>query len=139
MKLLVRLLPLLLLALFYFGCSSSKTMHTQSVPDTAYHEALKATDPSLFDLPKLGSSEETAMLNGIKNLFTDYSHDNLGCYSSDNLWRYRRPRRCSPASLGPNLRKIIYWLRRGISGRLGSNLWQAERIWTIHHIPDNLG
>ena len=58
------------------GCSTIH-MHTQTVPDAAYKSALTKSDPSQFELPAPGSTEELAMLEGVKKLFEDYTHDNL--------------------------------------------------------------
>ena len=52
-------------------------MHTQTVPDTAYRNALAATDPSNFTLPSPGSLQETEMLQGVKDLFSNYTHESL--------------------------------------------------------------
>jgi hypothetical protein len=57
--------------------NSSADMHTQTVPDSAYHAALARTDPAQYQLPAVGSSDERAMLAGIEDLFTQYTHENL--------------------------------------------------------------
>lgn len=64
-------------AAFLVGCQSNNNMHTQTTPDTAYLEALKTSDPAQFNLPEPGSAEESAMLQAVKDLFTDYSQENL--------------------------------------------------------------
>jgi len=79
-------------AAFLAGCHSYKNMHTQTTPDTAYLEALEATDPAQYNLPAAGSAEESAMLQPVKDLFTDYSHDNLAAsiprvYASELYFR----------------------------------------------------
>lgn len=64
--------------MFLIGCSTKKTtMHTQTVPDSTYKEALESTDPKHFDIPGVGTPEEAAMLNSVKALFEDYSKENL--------------------------------------------------------------
>ncbi|MGC6455058.1 MAG: nuclear transport factor 2 family protein [Coraliomargaritaceae bacterium] len=52
-------------------------MHTQTVPDTTYKNALEWTDPSYFELPDAGSDEETTMIRSVEALFSDYSKENL--------------------------------------------------------------
>ena len=64
------------LLLLMVGCSPS-TMHTQTTPDDKFKAALKASEPSSFDLPAAGSVEEANMLAGVKALFENYTHENL--------------------------------------------------------------
>ncbi len=52
-------------------------MHTQTVPDAAYREALEATDPSKFNLPEVGSAAEAEMLQGVQDMFSNYTRENL--------------------------------------------------------------
>ncbi|MEN8661367.1 MAG: hypothetical protein ACN4GF_07195 [Lentimonas sp.] len=52
-------------------------MHTQTVPDTHYREALVQSDPAQYTLPLPGSTEETAMLSAVMALFANYTYDNL--------------------------------------------------------------
>jgi hypothetical protein len=68
---------LMLIALTSSGCNSTKNMHTQTVPDAQYREALKWTDPANYDLPQVGSTEEEQMLQSFKALFETYTHENL--------------------------------------------------------------
>ncbi|MFQ3241338.1 MAG: hypothetical protein ACI9JZ_001022 [Lentimonas sp.] len=57
--------------------SSSSDMHTQTVPDASYKAALERTDPVNYQLPARGSKEEATLLAGIKDLFTNYTYENL--------------------------------------------------------------
>jgi len=66
-------LPILLLA----GCVSSNDMHTQSIPNDDYLAALERTDPSRYDLPPPGSAEEAEMLRRVRDLFGNYTRENL--------------------------------------------------------------
>lgn len=67
------LTALLLLA----GCKPSENMHTQTVPDSIYKQALLKTDPSNFSVPAAGSDAEAQMLSALEALFTDYTYSNL--------------------------------------------------------------
>ena len=58
------------------GCTST-TMHTQTIPDDKFKAALAASDPRKFDLPEAGSAQEAAMLDAVKALFVNYTHENL--------------------------------------------------------------
>ena len=63
---------------FSTGCSTNSTpMHTQTVPDSDYKDALEWTDPQRFELPAPGSPEEAKMLGSVKQLFADYTRENL--------------------------------------------------------------
>ena len=74
---------LLILSLVYLvinlscGCTSSDTMHTQTVPDADYRSALEWTDPANFSLPPADSPEEADMLASVEALFTNYTHGYL--------------------------------------------------------------
>lgn len=60
------------------ACSTKNTMtHTQTVPDAKYRAALEWTDPKHFDVPSPGSVEEAAMLGAVKQLFTEYTKENV--------------------------------------------------------------
>ena len=74
-----RLSCLLVLAstLLLFTACQQTPMHTQTVPNAAFRQALVQSDPAQFDLPAPNSTEETAMLQGIQELFKDYSYDKL--------------------------------------------------------------
>lgn len=58
------------------GCTTTD-MHTQTVPDKKYREALTKTNPDQYQLPAPGSAEEEAMLQGVKTLFEQYNHEQL--------------------------------------------------------------
>lgn len=64
-------------ALYFTGCSTTTDMHTQTIPDTQYLEALKASDPAQFDLPAIGSEGERAMIERVTALFSNYNRKNL--------------------------------------------------------------
>lgn len=74
-----RLSCLLVLAstLLLFTACQQTPMHTQTVPNAAFRQALVQSDPAQFDLPAPNSAEEAAMLQGIQELFKNYSYDNL--------------------------------------------------------------
>lgn len=59
------------------ACSTTSDMHTQTIPDARYRQALAATDPAQFDLPAPGSDAERAMLERVQALFSDYTRENL--------------------------------------------------------------
>lgn len=66
------------------GCkNSSNDMHTQTVPDSDYKAALERSNPSLYELPPVGSPEEAAMLAGIDNLFTNYTYENIAAKTTE--------------------------------------------------------
>lgn len=71
-----QLLSSIVLLSLMVGCASTD-MHTQTIPDTHYREALVRSDPAQFTLPALGTPEEMKMLNAVKALFVEYTHDNL--------------------------------------------------------------
>jgi hypothetical protein len=52
-------------------------MHTQTIPDATYRQALQTSDPAQHSLPAPGSAEERAMIERVQALFSDYSYDNL--------------------------------------------------------------
>lgn len=60
------------------GCAtSSEPMHTQTIPNEAYQTALRSSDPATMQPPAPGSEAETAMLNRVKQLFSNYTRDYL--------------------------------------------------------------
>lgn len=60
------------------GCSTNyKTMHTQTVPDSRYQTALSESAPERLNPPAPGSDAEAAMIESVKQLFSDYTRDNL--------------------------------------------------------------
>ncbi|MBL6912286.1 MAG: nuclear transport factor 2 family protein [Puniceicoccaceae bacterium] len=73
------ILTLLLVSatLLLTACTTTPEMHTQTIPNSEYRQALAATDPAQFVLPAPGSEAEQAMLGPVKALFSDYSRDNL--------------------------------------------------------------
>mgnify|MGYP002632269602 CR=1 FL=1 len=77
LKLRLTLLLSLALVISGVGCASFKTMHTQTVPDATYREALARTTIEDSELPSVGSPEEAAMLAGVIDLFTNYTAENL--------------------------------------------------------------
>ncbi|TVP81841.1 MAG: hypothetical protein EA353_01125 [Puniceicoccaceae bacterium] len=73
-----RTLPFFLLPLLITGCTTHlDTMHTQTIPDAAYQQALRASDPSQHNPPAPGSEAETAMIERVKQLFNQYTEANL--------------------------------------------------------------
>jgi len=56
-------------------------MHTQTTPDATYQQALAASDPAQNQPPAPGSEAETAMLERVKALFSNYNYD----YLSENV------------------------------------------------------
>jgi hypothetical protein len=52
-------------------------MHTQTVPDSTYKQALQETNPSNFSVPVAGSPAESQMLSNLESLFTNYTYSNL--------------------------------------------------------------
>ena len=62
------------------GCTTTD-MHTQTTPDATYQQALAASDPAQNQPPAPGSEAETAMLERVKALFSNYNYD----YLSENV------------------------------------------------------
>ena len=56
-------------------------MHTQTIPDTRYLQALTESESNLLGAPQAGSQAETAMLERVNSLYSDYTYENL----SENL------------------------------------------------------
>ena len=56
-------------------------MHTQTIPDTRYLQALTQSESNLLGAPQPGSQAETAMLERVNSLYSDYTYENL----SENL------------------------------------------------------
>ncbi|MGJ8639505.1 MAG: nuclear transport factor 2 family protein [Opitutaceae bacterium] len=75
-KQIIRGLTALLLLSLLAGCTTTD-MHTQTVPDAQFKAALAKSDPAQFDLPAPGTVEEAAMLEGVQQLFINYTHENL--------------------------------------------------------------
>jgi len=59
------------------GCSSTSDMHTQTVPDSKYRDALEWTAPAQQKPPTAGSEAEAAMLERVRQLFENYTAENL--------------------------------------------------------------
>ena len=60
------------------GCTTSyKNMHTQTIPDETYQAALRSSDPAANNPPAPGSEAEAAMLERVKQLFSNYTEANL--------------------------------------------------------------
>lgn len=59
------------------ACTTSSSMHQQTVPNAAYKDAQEWTNPQLYLLPEPGSVEETEMLDAVKSLFSEYTPENL--------------------------------------------------------------
>lgn len=74
-------IQLAVLSVILFGlmtaCTSTKNMHTQTVPDSQYRAALEWTDPSKYDLPIPGSPEELAMIDRVKTFFSQYNQEGI--------------------------------------------------------------
>ena len=71
-------LPCLLLLSLITGCTTnSDTMHTQTIPDETYQQAVRSTDPAANNPPAPGSDAEAAMLERVKQLFSNYTEANL--------------------------------------------------------------
>ena len=51
------------------ACTTTPEMHTQTIPNSEYRQALAATDPAQFVLPAPDSEAEQAMLGPVKALF----------------------------------------------------------------------
>jgi hypothetical protein len=75
------------------GCSTNyKTMHTQTIPDARYQTALSDSTPEQLNPPVPGSDAQAAMIERVKQLFGDYTHDNLAAnitnvYADDVYFR----------------------------------------------------
>ena len=52
-------------------------MHTQTIPDARYLQALTQSEPYSVERPEAMSDAETAMLERVVALFSDYSYENL--------------------------------------------------------------
>ena len=52
-------------------------MHTQTIPDTRYLQALTQSESNLLGAPQAGSQAETAMLERVNSLYSDYCYENL--------------------------------------------------------------
>lgn len=52
-------------------------MHTQTIPDDFYLQALRSSDPSVNAPPAPGSEAEAAMIERVKQLFSHYTRENL--------------------------------------------------------------
>ena len=66
-------------------------MHTQTVPDADYQQALESTDPQKYT-KIVKSADEDAMIKRVVALFSDYSKDNLSenvtqVYATDVYFR----------------------------------------------------
>ncbi len=78
MKLILALgLIFMAFVLFLISFFKNDTMHTQTVPDSAYLAALERTDPSQYDLPAPGTVEEGEMLDRMIGFFENYTYQNL--------------------------------------------------------------
>lgn len=86
-------LPLILTLSLITGCATSPdTMHTQTIPDEVYQQALRSSDPASNQPPAPGSEAETAMLERVKQLFSNYTRENLAAnvtevYAGDVYFR----------------------------------------------------
>ena len=56
-------------------------MHTQTIPNERYLQALTQSEPKLLDTLQPGSQAETAMLERVKSLYSVYTYENI----SENL------------------------------------------------------
>lgn len=65
------------IALNVMACSTISNMHTQTIPDARYLQALTQSEPYLVERPEAMSDAETAMLERVVALFSDYSYENL--------------------------------------------------------------
>ena len=52
-------------------------MHTQTIPNARYLQALTQSEPYIKESPVPGSEAETAMLKRVESLFNDYCYENL--------------------------------------------------------------
>lgn len=67
-------------------------MHTQTVPDADYHNALKSTNPQKNGLLVPNTEDENAMIERVIALFSNYNKNNLSqnvtlVYASDVYFR----------------------------------------------------
>ena len=74
------------------ACINSQKMHTQTVPDADYHNALKSTNPQVNGLLVPNTEDENAMIERVIALFSNYNKDNLSknvtlVYASDVYFR----------------------------------------------------
>ena len=59
------------------ACSTTSDMHTQTIPNARYLQALTQSEPYTKESPVPGSEAETAMLKRVESLFSDYCYENL--------------------------------------------------------------
>jgi hypothetical protein len=59
------------------ACSTRSDMHTQTIPDATYQLALSASAPEDYQQPAPESEAEKAMIAGVIDLFSQYTHENL--------------------------------------------------------------
>ena len=57
------------------ACSTTSDMHTQTIPDARYLQALTQSDPHLHEAPLPESEAAAAMLERVESLFSDYSYE----------------------------------------------------------------
>ena len=74
------------------ACNNFQKMHTQTVPDADYHNALKSTNPQVNGLLVPNTEDENAMIERVIALFSNYNKDNLSknvtlVYASDVYFR----------------------------------------------------
>jgi len=70
-------LTLAAIAFSVMACSTTSDMHTQTIPNARYLQALTQSEPYLEESPEPGSEAETVMLERVESLFSDYSYENL--------------------------------------------------------------
>ena len=70
-------LTLTAIAFSVMACSSTSDMHTQTTPDARYLQALTQSESHLKESPEPGSEAESAMLERVAALYSDYSYENL--------------------------------------------------------------
>jgi hypothetical protein len=70
-------LTLSAIAFFVAACSTRSDMHTQTIPDARYLQALTQSEPYLREGTEAMTEAETAMLERVVALFSDYSYENL--------------------------------------------------------------
>ena len=59
------------------ACNNLQQMHTQTVPDADYHNALKSSNPQENGLLVPNIEDENAMIERVIALYSDYNKDNL--------------------------------------------------------------